>query len=50
MRVPIVATFVKHARTDHSRLGAECAKLSPADDQAMAEEGIDDALAEWPKY
>ena len=32
------------------QLVRECAKLSPAEEQEMAEEGIAKDAAEWPEY
>lgn len=32
------------------RLAEECAKLDPADERAMAEEGLAADAAEWPEY
>jgi Arc/MetJ-type ribon-helix-helix transcriptional regulator len=40
----------KIARLHHTRLAEECAKLDPACEQAMAEEGIAGELAQWPEY
>ena len=40
----------KLARLAHSRLAEECAKLDPGLEQALAEEGMDGELAEWPDY
>lgn len=40
----------KLERLDHSRLARECAKLDPKEEQAMAEEGMDKELEEWPEY
>ena len=40
----------KFARLDRSRLARECAKLSPEEEQEMAEEGIAKDVAEWPEY
>lgn len=40
----------KLARLSHSRLAEECAKLDPAFEQALAEEGMGGELAEWPAY
>ena len=37
------------AKNELSRLAIECAKLDPAFEQALAEEGIGD-LSEWPEY
>lgn len=33
-----------------SRLAQECAKLDPAYERALAEEGMGAELAEWPEY
>ncbi|TFH33517.1 MAG: CopG family transcriptional regulator, partial [Anaerolineales bacterium] len=33
-----------------SRLARECAKANPAEEKAMAEEGISWELPEWPEY
>ena len=40
----------KLERLDRSRLARECAKLSPTEDQEMADEGLSKDLAEWPEY
>ena len=40
----------KLARFDQSRLSRECAKLDPAFEKALAEEGLSEELAEWPEY
>jgi len=45
-----VAVREKIARLHRSRLAEECAKLDPAFEQAMAEEGISGELAQWPEY
>jgi metal-responsive CopG/Arc/MetJ family transcriptional regulator len=37
-------------RLDHGRLARECAKLDPAFEQALAEEGASYDLREWPEY
>lgn len=37
-------------RLDRTRLAQECAKLDPAFEKAMAEEGLATDLAEWPDY
>lgn len=37
-------------RLDHGRLARECAKLDPAFEQALAEEGASNDLREWPEY
>lgn len=38
------------ARLDHRRLGRECAKLDPAFEKKLAEEGLSQELDEWPEY
>jgi metal-responsive CopG/Arc/MetJ family transcriptional regulator len=38
------------SRHDRSRLARECAKLVPAEEQAMAEEGIALDAEAWPEY
>ncbi len=40
----------KLARLERSRLARECAKLDPAFEKALAEEGLSENLAEWPEY
>ena len=40
----------KLSRLSHSRLARECAKLDPAFEKALAEEGVGEELAEWPEY
>ena len=40
----------KIARLHRTRLAEECAKLDPAFERAMAEEGISGELAQWPEY
>jgi len=40
----------KIARIKHSRLAEECAKLDPACEKAMAEEGMKGDLSQWPEY
>lgn len=37
-------------RLDRSRLAEECAKLDPAFERALAEEGLSEELDTWPKY
>ena len=39
----------KLERLERSRLAQECSKLDPAYEQALAEEGMSEALKEWPK-
>jgi metal-responsive CopG/Arc/MetJ family transcriptional regulator len=40
----------KLQRMNRGRLVRECAKLDPAFEQAMAEEGIGSEADEWPEY
>ncbi|MDQ7780083.1 MAG: ribbon-helix-helix domain-containing protein [Planctomycetota bacterium] len=44
------AVSEKIARLERGRLARECAKLDPAFEQAMAEEGMSAEVAEWPEY
>jgi metal-responsive CopG/Arc/MetJ family transcriptional regulator len=44
------AVAEKLARIEKSRLAQECAKLDPAFEKALAEEGLSEDLAEWPEY
>jgi metal-responsive CopG/Arc/MetJ family transcriptional regulator len=44
------AVVEKLARLEKSRLAQECAKLDPAFEKALAEEGLSEDLAEWPEY
>jgi Arc/MetJ-type ribon-helix-helix transcriptional regulator len=37
-------------RLERSRLARECAKLDPAFEKALAEEGLSEELSEWPEY
>lgn len=37
-------------RLEGSRLARECAKLDPAFEQRLAEEGLSRDLTEWPEY
>ena len=40
----------KLARMKRSRLSMECAKLKPALEMAMAEEGLAEDVSQWPEY
>jgi metal-responsive CopG/Arc/MetJ family transcriptional regulator len=40
----------KLERMERSRLARECAKLDPALEKAMAEEGLSEELSKWPEY
>ena len=44
------AVAEKLARLERSRLAGECAKLDPAFEKALAEEGLSEDQAEWPEY
>ena len=44
------AVAEKLARFEKSRLAQECAKLDPAFEKALAEEGLSKDSAEWPEY
>jgi len=45
-----VAILEKIERLDRTRLARECAKLDPGEEQALAEEGTAQELAQWPAY
>lgn len=40
----------KLARLKRSRLARECAKLDPAFEKSLAEEGLSEDLSKWPEY
>ena len=40
----------KLMRARRTRLARECAKLNPADEKALAEEGLDGSSDAWPEY
>jgi metal-responsive CopG/Arc/MetJ family transcriptional regulator len=40
----------KLTRLERSRLARECAKLDPAFEKALAEEGLSEDVSEWPEY
>jgi metal-responsive CopG/Arc/MetJ family transcriptional regulator len=40
----------KLERLERSRLATECAKLDPAFEQALAEEGLTEDIEQWPEY
>ena len=44
------AVAEKLARIERSRLAAECAKLDPNFEKALAEEGLGQELGAWPEY
>jgi metal-responsive CopG/Arc/MetJ family transcriptional regulator len=37
-------------RLRRTRLARECARLDPAEEKALAEEGLSEELAAWPEY
>lgn len=44
------AVAEKLARMERGRLASECAKLDPAFEKALAEEGLGQELDAWPEY
>jgi len=40
----------KLQRMKRGRLAKECAKLDPVFEKAMAEEGLNEDIREWPEY
>ena len=40
----------KLERLERGRLAEECAKLDPAFEKAMADEGLSEEMVAWPKY
>jgi len=40
----------KLSRVNRSRLAKECAKLNPAIEKAVAEEGFSQEINQWPEY
>jgi metal-responsive CopG/Arc/MetJ family transcriptional regulator len=40
----------KIERMDRNRLARECAKLDPAYEKQLADEGLAEDLAEWPRF
>ena len=40
----------KLSRINRSRLARECAKLDPAIEKAIAEEGFSQEIDQWPEY
>jgi metal-responsive CopG/Arc/MetJ family transcriptional regulator len=40
----------KLSRVNRSRLARECAKLDPAIEKAIAEEGFSQEIDQWPEY
>ena len=44
------AVIDKIGRLDRIRLATECAKLDPAREKELAEEGLSAEMSEWPEY
>jgi metal-responsive CopG/Arc/MetJ family transcriptional regulator len=40
----------KVSKLERNRLVRECAKLDPAAEKTLAEEGMDEGLERWPEY
>jgi hypothetical protein len=47
---PNVISPHEEAALRHARFDDECAKLDPAGERALAEEGLAADLAHWPEY
>jgi Arc/MetJ-type ribon-helix-helix transcriptional regulator len=45
-----IAVAEKISRLDRTRLARECARLSPVQEQQMADEGLAADFVEWPQY
>jgi metal-responsive CopG/Arc/MetJ family transcriptional regulator len=45
-----VAVEEKLQRLERGHLARECAKLDPAFEKALAEEGLSEDVSEWPEY
>ena len=45
-----IAVEEKLKRLECGRLARECAKLDPAFEKTLAEEGLSEELLEWPEY
>jgi len=43
-------TSEEEAALRRARFDEECAKLDPAEERALAEEGLAADLADWPEY
>jgi metal-responsive CopG/Arc/MetJ family transcriptional regulator len=44
------AVAEKLERLDKTRLALECAKLDPAREKELAEEGLSEEMSGWPEY
>jgi metal-responsive CopG/Arc/MetJ family transcriptional regulator len=40
----------KLSRLKRTRLARECAKVNPSQEKALAEEGMEQELSQWPEY
>lgn len=40
----------KLVRIERNRLARECARLDPAFEKALADEGLSEKLSKWPEY
>jgi Arc/MetJ-type ribon-helix-helix transcriptional regulator len=49
-RIVQEAVREKLDRLDRTRLARECAKLDPAEEKRLAEEGLMEDLKTWPEY
>lgn len=49
-RIPIEDVAAEFVHRGTSRLAKECAKLSPTEEQALADEGLRADASEWPAY
>jgi len=49
-RIPIEEVAAEFAHRGTSRLARECARLSPTEEQALADEGLSADAREWPAY
>lgn len=45
-----IAVKEKITRLEHTRLAEECAKLEPAEEQSLADQGLSNDLSKWPEY
>ena len=45
-----VSIVEKLDRLESGRLARVCARLEPRSEQAMADEGLDEDLEQWPEY
>jgi metal-responsive CopG/Arc/MetJ family transcriptional regulator len=45
-----LAVAEKLRKLERTRLATECAKLDPKFEKALAEEGMNEELGEWPEY